>query len=373
VNRFEASDLGKLLSSIESAGYRLVGPRVYNQAVVYDEIRGLNDLPRGWTDEQGPGFYRIKKTDSRAYFGYSSSPRTWKESLFKSRERLFSSTKTKNGSIQFTREPVEAPKVAFIGVRACDVVAIAIQDRIFIEPRIQDPAYQARRENALIVAVQCTSSSPTCFCASMNTGPEVRGGYDLALTEIVSEREHYFLIQENSAEGERVLALFERSGHLNDGIEEYRACARPVFEEVARTQKRRMDLTGVRKLLNNNFEHPRWENVAARCLNCTNCTLVCPTCFCATVEDTADLGNSTAERWRRWDSCFTLDHSYIHGGSVRYTGKSRYRQWMTHKLSTWWDQFGTTGCVGCGRCITWCPVGIDITEEAEAIAKNENN
>ena len=93
---------------------------------------------------------------------------------------------------------------------------------------------------------------------------------------------------------------------------------------------------------------------------------MCPTCFCSSVEDANDLGGGST-RTRRWDSCFTLDHSYIHGGSVRQSGKSRYRQWMTHKLATWVDQFGTSGCVGCGRCITWCPVGIDITEEVRAI------
>ena len=95
--------------------------------------------------------------------------------------------------------------------------------------------------------------------------------------------------------------------------------------------------------------------------------MVCPTCFCTTVEDHSDLAGETAERVRSWDSCFTLDFSYVHGGSVRTETQSRYRQWMTHKLASWIDQFGTSGCVGCGRCITWCPVGIDITEEAAAI------
>ena len=103
---------------------------------------------------------------------------------------------------------------------------------------------------------------------------------------------------------------------------------------------------------------------------CGNCTLVCPTCFCATVQDTTDV-SGTVERDREWASCFDVEHSYLHGGSVRETTRARYRQWMTHKLSTWWDQFGTSGCVGCGRCVTWCPVGIDITEEAAAIRASD--
>jgi ferredoxin len=98
--------------------------------------------------------------------------------------------------------------------------------------------------------------------------------------------------------------------------------------------------------------------------------MACPTCFCTTVDDVTDLTGSQAVRSRRWDSCFSMDFSYIHGGSVRSSGASRYRQWLTHKLASWQDQFGASGCVGCGRCITWCPVGIDLTEEVEAIRQD---
>jgi Fe-S-cluster-containing hydrogenase component 2 len=121
-----------------------------------------------------------------------------------------------------------------------------------------------------------------------------------------------------------------------------------------------------------NLEHPRWDDVAERCLSCTNCTLVCPTCFCFAVEDVNSLDGERAERTQRWDSCFTLGHSMLHGaGSVRGDTRSRYRQWLTHKLSTWWDQFDESGCVGCGRCISWCPAGIDLTEEVAAIAREK--
>jgi ferredoxin len=143
--------------------------------------------------------------------------------------------------------------------------------------------------------------------------------------------------------------------------------AEAAVEAAAAAITRRLDTTGIRDLLYQAFEHARWDDVSARCLNCGNCTLVCPTCFCSTVEDSSDVGGTQAERWRRWDSCFVQSFSYIHGGSVRMSSRSRYRQWLTHKLGAWIDQFGTSGCVGCGRCITWCPVGIDITQEVAAI------
>ncbi|NJL33712.1 MAG: sulfite reductase subunit A, partial [Chloroflexaceae bacterium] len=128
----------------------------------------------------------------------------------------------------------------------------------------------------------------------------------------------------------------------------------------------------VASLLKHNLEHKRWEQVAERCLSCANCTMVCPTCFCSTVEDTTALDGSHAERWRKWDSCFTVDFSFIHGGTVRRETRTRYRQWMTHKLAAWIDQFGTSGCVGCGRCIVWCPVGIDITAEIAAMRASDD-
>ena len=149
------------------------------------------------------------------------------------------------------------------------------------------------------------------------------------------------------------------------------AAAAASVDRAAQQMGRAMDTHDIRDLLLDNLDHPRWDAVASRCLSCANCTLVCPTCFCSAVEDTTDLSGEEAERARVWDSCFSVDYSYIHGGSVRQSGRSRYRQWMTHKLGTWFDQFGTSGCVGCGRCITWCPVGIDITEEVAAIRATE--
>jgi ferredoxin len=197
----------------------------------------------------------------------------------------------------------------------------------------------------------------------MGTGPRAQTGYDLALTELLDEGRHEFLVEIGTAGGAEIMANLPHSSADADH-------QRAATDAVARTRTqmgRELDTTGIRDLLFANLEHSRWDDVAARCLACGNCTMVCPTCFCTTVEDHTDLANGTAERVRQWDSCYTMDFSHLHGGSVRASIKARYRQWLTHKLGSWIDQFGTSGCVGCGRCITWCPVGIDLTEEVAAI------
>ena len=291
-------------------------------------------------------------------------PQSWKKYLHPANIRLWSAER-ENGAFRIL-DQASAPKKRLCvpgRARACELAAIGVQDRVFMQDRHQDPIYAARRDGVFIVAVQCIHAASTCFCASMGTGPQVRAGYDLALTELVGDGDHRFLVQTGSEAGREILKELEQS----EATEEDTQLAQAAVNGAAAAQVRHMDTTDIRELLYANFEHPRWDNVAERCLSCANCTLVCPTCFCTTAEDTSDLSGNHAERWRRIDSCFTLDFSFIHGGNVRASTKSRYRQWMTHKLASWIDQFGSSGCVGCGRCIAWCPVGIDITEELKAI------
>ena len=197
----------------------------------------------------------------------------------------------------------------------------------------------------------------------MGTGPVAERGFDLALTELIEDDRHSFVVEVGSERGAEVLSDMP----CQTAQDSDRAGAAAVHARTASQMGRELDVTDIKGLLYRNYEHPRWDEVAERCLTCGNCTMVCPTCFCTTVDDVTDLAGEHVERQQRWDSCFTVDYSHIHGGAVRASARSRYRQWMTHKLATWWDQFGTSGCVGCGRCITWCPVGIDITAEARAV------
>ncbi|MGJ0511611.1 4Fe-4S dicluster domain-containing protein [Methylocystis sp.] len=360
--------LQALLRAIRAGGYRAIGPTVQNQAIVYDDIESVDDLPRGVTDEQDGGRYRLARRDDDALFGYAVGPQSWKKYLHAPKLRLWTAERVgENASV--TPEAPPTDRLALIGVRACEIRAIEIQDRVLVSDMYVDPHYQALRERALIVAVNCGKAGGTCFCVSMRAGPRVQQGFDLALTELLDGTEHSFLVETGSDEGRALLAQVPHRLASRREVEAGEA----VIEGAASSMGRNMRSDDLNELLMSNLEHPRWDEVATRCLSCTNCTLVCPTCFCTSVEDASDLSGARAERWRRWDSCFTMDFSYIHGGSVRASAKSRYRQWMTHKLATWIDQFGSSGCVGCGRCITWCPVGIDITEEVRAIRGGDDS
>ena len=363
----DLAGLQSLFEVLKSLGYRLVGPRVRDGAIVYDELASINALPAGWTDEQEGGKYRLRKREDGALFGYVVGPHSWKKFLFPPVMRLWSAKRTGN-AFEIAPEHDETPRYAFIGVRSCELHAIAIQDKVFIEGKFVDPVYAALRKNAFIVAINCSQAGGTCFCVSMKTGPKARAGFDLALTEIIEGARHYFFVESGTEAGVQVLAQIPH----RPAIEEEQKAAEQVVERTASQMGRAMDTTDIKELLYRNFDHPRWDEVASRCLTCANCTMVCPTCFCSTVEDTTDLTGEHAERWRKWDSCFQVDFSYIVGGSIRASAKSRYRQWMTHKLATWIDQFGSSGCVGCGRCITWCPVAIDITEEVRVIRETES-
>lgn len=360
--------LSALLRLLQAEGYQIKGPVARDGAIVLGDVTSLADLPRGMTAREEAGRYQLVPRQDEALFGYAVGPHSLKASLFVPEVRLVKLKKSAHGFTASNDEAPPPPRLAVLGARACDLSAVEIQDRVFLRPDVKDPDYAARRKNLFVIAVQCGVAGGTCFCVSMGTGPQAQSGFDLALTELL-EGGHRFVVEIGSEAGARMAASLESYARPAADFEVQAALA--VVKRTASQMGRHLDTDDIKGLLYRNLEHPRWDDVASRCLGCTNCTLVCPTCFCSTVEDTTDLSGETAERSRRWDSCFTLGHSYLHGGSARASLRSRYRQWLTHKLASWIDQFGTSGCVGCGRCITWCPAGIDITEEVAAIRSSE--
>ena len=353
-----AADLQRLLDTLSAKGYRVVGPIVREGSVVWERISSVSELPIGWRDQQEPGRYRLEQAGSQEIFGVVHGPQSLKPFVFAPREPLLQITRSQDG---FTTSPTlpQPEKVAVIGARACDLAGLVIQDRIFLNETYRDPYYATRRDGLFVVAVNCTRSLQTCFCASMETGPRAKQGFDLALTEVDDQ----LLVETGSEAGRDLLSNLS----LSTSSEQLNAEAVTRIEACAHSQVRRLDRSRLPQALYEAHEHPRWDEVAGRCLACTNCTMVCPTCFCHTVEETPDLSHQHAAHARLWDSCFSQEHGYIHGKNIRPTIKDRYRMWLTHKLASWIDQFGTSGCVGCGRCITWCPVGIDLTEELPAL------
>ena len=356
------SGIDRLFDALRNKGYRVVGPTVHDGAILYHELESAAELPAGWSDEQDGGKYRLTKNGSEALFAFASSPHSWKKYLHPPVQTLWAAVR-ENGTMRIEPAAQEPVKLAFIGVRACDLHAIAIQGRVFLGGPQRDTGYEARRGNTFFVAVNCSKPGGTCFCASMNRGPRASSGFDVALTEVMEEGRHYFVVEAGTARGQEMIEALAAAA----ATDAERAAADAISTAAAASMGRSMNTAGIKELLYANYDNSSWDHVAARCLSCGNCTLVCPTCFCTSVEDRVDLSGARAVRTQKWDSCFTTQFSYIHGGSIRPSTRSRYRQWLTHKLATWVDQFGESGCVGCGRCITWCPVAIDITEEVQAI------
>ncbi len=353
----------RLIPLLSDVGYTVVGPTLRDGVISYAEIEEAGDLPIGWTDVQEAGTYRVERRNDDAYFGYNVGPRSLKHYLFPPRQTLLTITHAETG-LAFRQEPPADRAYAFIGSRACDLAAAQIQDKVFAGAPHQDPHYVSVRSRAFTVAVNCAEAGSTCFCSSMGTGPRCTAGYDLVITEVMGDDRHEFVVEAGSEPGEEVLERLEgRELTASDSSDIDR-----IIANTEATMGRSMPADETYDLLTHNLDSPIWDAIGERCLSCANCTLVCPTCFCSTIEDATDLAGA-ATRQRRWDSCFDLDFTNLHGHPARSSPAARYRQWMTHKLAYWYDQFGSSGCVGCGRCITWCPVGIDITAEINELRK----
>ncbi|MFN2309397.1 MAG: 4Fe-4S dicluster domain-containing protein [Gammaproteobacteria bacterium] len=352
-------DFDHLLDGLRAAGYHCIGPQVQDGAIQYRALSAAADLPSGWHDAQAPGEYRLRRADSPRQFAWANGPQALKPYLFAPREQLWRAAKRADGCLEFIGELPEPQPLAVLGVRACDLAALRLQDAHFLDGAYRDAHYAARRAGLFLVAVNCTHPAATCFCVSTGDGPEAQDGCDLILDEL----ETGFIVHSASARGASIAAGLD----LAPVDAAQSAVADQQHQTARRAQSRSLPARDLRPLLDNGLDHPRWADVAARCLSCGNCTSVCPTCFCHSEHDAPALDGTGSDHYREWDSCFTQGHSYIHGITIRADTRLRYRQWLTHKLAGWHDQYGRSGCVGCGRCIVWCPVGIDLTDEVAAL------
>jgi ferredoxin len=354
--------LEKLVANLDRMGYHVLGPQIQDGAIGYKPLKNVRDLPKGYISQQDAASYRLVYTGHPRYFDATPGAQSWKQFFFPSQTELASYARDENGHWQIDERVIDLTPLALIGVFPCDLAAIQVQDRIFLREEWKDPIYWSRRQSAFILAVNCLHPCGTGFCASMGTGPKTNPGFDINLTEL----EDVFLVEVGSEAGRLVM---EGIPLLPTSAFWLQAAQKSLDEAITKMGRSLPHPEELPDLLLNNLDARQWEDVARRCMSCTSCTQVCPTCFCWDTHDASDLTGQTARRERLWDSCFNPDYSYIVGGNTRPTTRSRYRQWLTHKFGSWYGQFGTSGCVGCGRCITWCPARIDVTAELSAIRK----
>jgi len=355
--------LQQLLDALHYNGHKVVGPQLRDDAIIYAPLKTTAELPQGIEDHHAPGSYRLKDNGSAHWFDWTSTPQGIKPLLFKPRETLWRATRDAMGIVHFKDPENDAEKIAVIGARACDLAALKLQDQHFLSvENTPDPFYATRRSNLFIIAINCTRAVDTCFCSSTGDGPKCNDGFDIVMTEL----DHGFVIASGSPQGELLIKQLA----LTDADEKQLSAA-TQREANATQQQRSVSSQNMRDTLFAALDHPQWDDIASRCLSCGNCTSVCPSCFCYSEHAEPTLDGSITEQLREWDSCFTQGHSYMHGITVRHDTKLRYRQWLSHKFAGWHDQYGRSGCTGCGRCITWCPPGIDITQELAILSAPE--
>jgi len=354
--------IDEMLAVLKDDGYKCVAPRYHNGSISYDDLNKASQLPWGYHDAQAPGHYEVHKTEHAHAFGFTLPTASVKPMLLKAKETVWKVARNEQGKLDF-QPVIDIERIAVFGVRPCDLRGIEIQDRVFMENSYNDVRYVKRRENQFLIAMNCTKSHSNCFCTALGDSPHADKGFDLAMTELNGEG---FVVEIGSDKGRIVLDKLNLVAA--SGGQAQAALARIESAALAQT-KTLPPIKQVEAKLMANLEHPEWDDVASRCLSCGSCTQVCPTCFCHTQRDESNVIGTETNHTREWDSCFSIDHSYTHGDTYRADPKYRYRQWLTHKFSTWRDQFRTKGCVGCGRCVTWCPVKIDVVDEINTICK----
>ena len=305
-------------------------------------MKEFSEIPRGIEDIQKPGMYKLVRGEF-----FRHGPDSPKKFLFPPRLLLF--RVSKDWTIEIPE--VEEKLIAFFGIKPCDLAAIKAMDEV--QGELGDPYYRLIRKNLLIIVENCIEPGETCFCSTMETGPIAGSGFDIAYTRV----EDFIVFSADSEIGVNLLKELNLRPLDSEKSTKYAKAIKRAIDKA----KANFSIEGLPEKLELSLNSPAYKEITEKCLGCANCNMVCPTCFCFDVVDVPNL-NGTVERIRVWDGCFSYSYAMVAGGHFRPDLWARYRHWLLHKFSYWLKQFGRFGCVGCGRCITWCPVGIDVRE-----------
>jgi NAD(P)H-flavin reductase len=287
-----------------------------------------------------------------------------KEYLFKQKEKLFN-WEVKDGNIKIdTCANLENSKKLFFGVRACDAYGIAYMDKFFLEG-YKDEVYEKNRKSAYIAALNCVKAGENCFCNSMGIGPSVHCGYDILLTPI----EDVYLIEVGSKKGEELIALGE--GFFTKANENILATKNIILDKAKKEFITVIKADNVHKVLEDNFNHPLWEQLCKDCVRCTGCTSMCPTCTCFNVVE-ENTSSCSGCRVRYWDSCQSDSFTRNAGEHNPRNHISRVKYRIYDKLKYIEENFNMKGCTGCGRCISTCPANINIVNIINKLTEENN-
>ncbi|MGO0122055.1 4Fe-4S dicluster domain-containing protein [Desulfothermobacter acidiphilus] len=302
-------------------------------------------------EEDGEIYFRYLREADKVYLGPKASRVPPKRFFFPATEPLFRYAPRGNSWELAPVEPDPRP-LALFGLRPCDLQGFKALDAVFLASPV-DPYYAARREKALLLGWSCLEVEPACFCVTYGYTPVTGEGADLHFTALGGR----YLVEALTDKGQQLVEkhsqlLVPAPAELLEAKQqlETRLLASLVVPPL---------LEGVKEKLPLLVQDSYWEDLAQRCLGCGICTYLCPTCHCFDLFDWGEEG----DRWRCWDTClfpeFTLQTS---GHNPRARLSERLRNRLYHKLLYHYQRYGVEGCVGCGRCVSCCPVNIDIRE-----------
>ncbi|RME63715.1 MAG: hypothetical protein D6778_09145 [Nitrospirae bacterium] len=250
------------------------------------------------------------------------------------------------------KTPLEDRKRVIFGARSCDVSALNILDRFFLEG-LKDPFYEKRRKNTLIISITCKDPEETCFCNSLGTGPYLPSGYDIQLTDLTDR----YLVEIDTNKGKRAVSLYRFLFHRPKN-QDYEEQFEIQLSAKARFQKN-ISLEKARNVIQEGLSEEFWQAISERCIRCGGCVFQCPLCSCFTVVN-RNYGDHI-ERARLWDACLFKGFTILAGKHYPYPEQvQRTKRWFYHKLLYYPETLGTFGCVGCGRCTKACPTKIDM-------------